>query len=85
MTTRVRTKLVVFAHSFLLPEADGAQPAGTYTVETEEELLETASFASWRRVSTTIHCCAAGGITRFINVDPLALDAALARDAEHAN
>jgi hypothetical protein len=80
VTTRVTSNTVSFSHPFLLDEADGEQPPGTYTVETEEELLESVSFPVYRRVSTVIHFRAPGGVTRFVTVDPAVLDAALVRD-----
>ena len=49
MTTRVTIKTVIFAHPFVVDAADGEQPPGVYTVETEEELLESASFPAYRR------------------------------------
>ena len=81
MTTRVTTKAVIFAHSFVVDELDGEQPPGIYTVETEEELLETVSFPAYRRVSTIIYCHDGNGVTRFATIDPATLAAALARDA----
>jgi hypothetical protein len=85
VTTRVTSRTVIFGHPFLLDEADGEQPPGIYTVETEEELLESVSFPAYRRVSTMIQCHAPGGITRFVTVDPTALDAALARDGRDSD
>ena len=81
MTTRVTTKAVIFVHPFVVDEMDGEQPPGVYTIETEEELLESVSFPVYRRVSTVMVCQAAGGVTRFVTIDPQVLDAALARDA----
>jgi len=81
LTTRVTTKAVIFAHSFVVDELDGEQPPGIYTVETEEELLETVSFPAYRRVSTIIYCHGGNGVTRFATIDPATLAAALARDA----
>jgi len=82
MTMRVTTKTVIFGRPFTVDKADGEQPPGVYTVDTEEELLESVSFPAYRRVSTVMHCPAAGGITRFVTIDPIALEAALARDAK---
>jgi hypothetical protein len=86
MTTRVTTKSVTFAVTFAQPftvnDMTGEQPPGVYIVETEEELLESFSFSAYRRLSTVMRCPAAGGIMRFVTIDPTALDAALARDAE---
>ena len=81
VNNRVTTRTVIFVRSFLLNEADGELPPGIYTVETEEELLESVFFPAWRRVSTVMHCQAASGITRFATVNPAVLEAALARDA----
>ena len=80
VSTRLTSRTVIFVRPFLLCEADGEQPPGIYTIDTEEELLESVSFPAYRRVSTVIHCHAPGGITRFVSVDPAVLDAALARD-----
>jgi hypothetical protein len=81
MITRVTTKTVIFARPFVVDKADGEQPPGVYTVDTEEELLESVSFPAYRRVSTVMRCPAPGGITRFVTIDPIVLDAALAREA----
>ena len=84
MTTRVSTKTVIFSHAFVLNEADGEQPPGIYAIETEEEPLDVMSIAAYRRVSTVMYrydLHAAGGLVRFVSIDPSELDAALARDA----
>jgi hypothetical protein len=43
MTVRTTSKTVTFRHPFNLTGTDEVQPAGTYTVETDEELLQPAS------------------------------------------
>jgi len=80
MTTRVTTKTVIFAHPFVVNAMYGEQPPGVYTVETEEELLESISFPVHRRVSTVMFCHGPSGITRFVTIDPHVLEAAMARD-----
>jgi hypothetical protein len=83
-TTRVTNKTVVFSRPFVLNEADGEQPPGIYTVETEEERLDVMSISAYRRVSTVMNHYnqyAGGGFVRFVAIDPAELDAALARDA----
>jgi hypothetical protein len=80
MTTRITTKTVVFTRPFVVVDADGEQPPGVYTVDTQEELLESISFPVYRRVSTVMRCPAPGGMIGFVTIDPIALDAALARD-----
>ena len=54
-TTRVTNKTVVFSRPFVLNEADGEQPPGIYTVETEEERLDVMSISAYRRVSTVMN------------------------------
>ena len=85
MTTRVTTKTVVFSRAFILNEADGEQPPGVYTVETEEEPLDVVSISAYRRVSTVMHRCnvrPTGGFIRFVSINPAELDNALAREAK---
>ncbi len=61
MLTRTQYTTLVFRRSFPLKSSGGLQAAGTYTVETEEELLDGLSFPAYRRVSTTIRRQASGG------------------------
>jgi len=80
MRTRTTSKTVIFAQPFIVDAADGEQPPGIYTVETEEELLESVSFPAYRRVATVMHCHSNSGVVRYVNIEPRALVAALARD-----
>lgn len=52
MSTRTQHSSVVFRRAFRLKGIAGEQPAGTYTLETEEELLEGLSFEAYHRTST---------------------------------
>ena len=80
MTRRITTQSVVFRRPFVVDPVDGEELLpGLYTVETEEESLDTISFLAYRRVSTVIRVCT-GGTTRLIAVDPDVLAAALRRD-----
>src|SRR5947209_2852295 len=54
MTVRTTSKTVTFIHPFSLTGTDEVQPAGTYTVETDEELLEPSSFPAYRRIATLL-------------------------------
>ena len=47
MTVRTTSKTVTFTHPFNLSGMDEVQPAGTYTVETDEELLQTSSLPAY--------------------------------------
>jgi hypothetical protein len=80
MTTRTSSKHITFRLPFVLRGLDVAQPAGTYTVDTDEELIQALSFPAWRRTATTLKLVR-GGITEYVPIDPKDLDEALARDA----
>lgn len=87
MTTRTIRTTVTFARPFSLSGFDGQQPAGSYSVETDEELLE-LSFPAYRRVATMMQLRSgaslngnASGILQVAIIDPAQLVAALAADA----
>jgi hypothetical protein len=85
MTVRTTSKTVTFMHPFNLSGMDEMQPAGTYTVETDEELLQTSSLPAYKRISTLIRLPVrprSTVVTQIVEVDPLELAAALARDAQ---
>jgi hypothetical protein len=84
MTMRTSQKTVTFRRPFSLSGMDKVQPAGTYTVETNEELLEGVSFPAWRRTATTILLrpqAGAAGPVADLDIDPLELEAAQESDA----
>jgi|tagenome__1003787_1003787.scaffolds.fasta_scaffold14022430_1 hypothetical protein len=84
MPNRTHREIMVFRRPFRLRGWSQAQPAGTYVVETEEELIEGLSFAAYHRVSTTITREVLPGATRqTIPVDPV--DLAKAHAADLAN
>ena len=55
MTTRTRRSTLTLAQPFRLRNIDETQPAGAYAIETDEELLDTASRLAYRRLATYIH------------------------------
>ena len=83
MESRTQRETLVFRHTFTLAGVPGAQPAGTYTLETEEEMIDGLSFAAWRRVATTLMRCdvAPGRPIEALAVDPRDLARAQAADA----
>ena len=84
MTTRTTETTVTFRRPFTLAALDGAQPAGTYRIETDEERLEGLSFDAFQRVATMLHLpamSATGGRRQVITVDPAELAAALEADS----
>ncbi len=83
MTMRTSRKAATFRRPFSLSGMDAVQPAGTYTVETNEELIEGLSFPAWRRTATVILLrpqAGAAGSGEDLDIDPLELDAALESD-----
>ena len=83
MTTRTTGRTVTFRRPFVLASFGSELPAGSYDVETDEELLEGISFTAYRRTLTVIRLHPSPdrpGATQTLSVDPNELDAALARD-----
>jgi hypothetical protein len=83
MTTRTSKQTVTFKRPFVLSGLDRVLPAGAYSVETDEALLEGLSFPAYRRVLTVIHLRperGRPGVTETLAIDPNDLDAALKRD-----
>ena len=54
MTLRTHRETLTFAHPFTLSGVEDVQAPGSYTVQTDEELLEGLSFLAYRRVATVI-------------------------------
>lgn len=84
MSERTTEVQVTFLHPFSLAGVDGEQPAGTYTVETQEVSIDSLSFAAYRRVATTIVLPSRQygyAAKQVVTIDPHDLDAAKARDA----
>ena len=87
MTVRTSHKTVTFTRPFSLSAIDEVQPAGTYTVETDEELLQGVSFPAYRRLATLIFLPSRPGnafLEQVVNINPLELQAAQERDAASA-
>ena len=85
MTMRTTSRTVTFVQPFNLSGMDEEQPAGTYTVETDEELLQTSSLSPYKRVSTLMRLPSRPTgtmLTQIVEVNPLELAAALTRDAK---
>lgn len=82
MPNRTHREDMVFSRPFSLKGWSEPLPAGTYAVETEEELIEGLSFPAYRRVSTTItrRAAHAGALVQAIPVDPRELARARAAD-----
>ena len=84
MTVRTSRKSVTFAQQFSLSGIDQVQPAGTYTVERDEELLPGLSFPAYQRIATLMVLRSRGRVPvveEVVNIDPLELQASQERDA----
>ena len=84
MTVRTTSKTVIFMHPFSLTGTDEVLPAGTYTVETDEELLQPSSLPAYRRIATLLRLERNTGtvLTQIVETNPVELAGALARDAQ---
>jgi hypothetical protein len=84
MSIRTTSSTIRFSRPFVLTGIADEQPPGSYTVETEEELLSHVSFPAYRRVATLMRLPPRPGSTersRVVDLDPLELTALLAADA----
>lgn len=81
MQTRTTTKLVTFRKAFLLSGLDGPMPAGTYTIHTEEEMMDTVSFVGWRQIGCAI-VLHREGAEEHVAIDPQELREALVHDGD---
>ena len=75
---RTTRESVTFDRPFSLGAVEGLQPAGTYTVDVDEELIEGLSFLAYRRVATTIYLplrAGGSGSVQAVRVDPSELAA----------
>jgi hypothetical protein len=82
---RTTVRAVTFVRPFVLAGWP-VQPAGTYIVETDEELIEGVSFSAYLRVATYIRWDLPRGVSGTIEslkVDPAELEAAIRRDAAY--
>jgi hypothetical protein len=77
MSIRTARTTVAFARPFAVIGLDDLQPAGTYTVETDEELIDGLSFPAYRRIATSIFLPAhpaRPGWAEVVEIDPHELE-----------
>lgn len=79
MTTRMTSRTVTFQRPFILAGFSHLQPPGSYTVETEEEQIDSISFPAWKRTMTIMHL-KKGVTTEYHPIDPDELQEAMLRD-----
>ena len=66
----------------MLTGFERAQSPGVYTVETDEQVLDTVTRVVLRRVETRMEIHPRPGTSESVPIDPLELERALLRDAE---
>ncbi|MFN3609229.1 MAG: hypothetical protein ACK4Y9_09210 [Hyphomonas sp.] len=85
MSNRVSKRLVTFKKPFRLDSIERQWPAGDYTIETEDEPLDSKSSVAYRTICTTMILHPPSGKSGrhiYIEIEPAELDAALKRDRE---
>ncbi|MBY4628636.1 hypothetical protein [Rhizobium croatiense] len=85
MTSRTTQTVVRFSSPFRLPGFDGAQPAGEYRIDYDEELIEGVSRLAWMRVGAFIHLpaiAAQSSTQQMMSIQPSDLETALEKDHE---
>jgi hypothetical protein len=83
MTQRTVHSTITFSRPFLLSGFDEPLQAGTYKIETLEELVEGVSFPVWRRIETLLLLNQQPGqpkLTQVAVIDPVELEEARSRD-----
>ena len=83
MTIRTSSKFVIFNHPFKIGMLSEFQPAGSYQVDTDEELIEGLSFVAYKRILTIIHLHSKNklkSLTRALTISAKDLEIALQKD-----
>ena len=81
---RTTRETVIFDQPFRLSGVEEEQPAGAYTIATDEDLIEGLSFLAYRRIATTIYLPlphGGSGSTQAFPVDPREIDSVRRRCA----
>ena len=84
VTVRTTRSTVTFQAPFSMPGISGEQPAGTYDLEVDEELIAGIERPAYRRVATLLYLTTPRG-TRTCTITADELAAALERDALASN
>jgi hypothetical protein len=83
MTQRTVHTTITFSQPFMMSGFEEPLPAGTYKIETLEELIEGLSFPAWRRIETLLLLNQQPGqpkLSQVAVVDPVELEEARSRD-----
>ena len=79
MESRITIEQVTFQRPFSLSGLQGIQQSGTYTIRTEEQMLDTFSFIGWRQGGTIMVLHRNGGV-EYAAINRQELREALVRD-----
>ena len=85
MCERKSEKRINFAHSFVIKSHNETFPAGSYVLESYDELINGISFIAYRTLRTFLRISITknGAVTRrIIEVDKAEIDAALLADTK---
>ena len=81
MENHVTIEQVTFQRPFRLSGLQGIQQSGTYTIRTEEQMLDTFSFIGWRQAGTIMVLHRDGGV-EYAAINRQELREALVRDGD---
>jgi hypothetical protein len=70
MERRITTETVIFRHPFRLAGFEHEEAPGVYTLEIEEEALDTLSVIGWRHIATILKLRRLGA-TECVVIDPV--------------
>lgn len=85
---RTTSTIVTFRFAFQLEDLPGSYPAGSYTIETIEELILGVSVVAYRRIGTFIKLPMLRGLSsgrQIVPITPECLEAAIDRDNRSHN
>lgn len=81
MERRTTVETLIFRHPFRLAGFEREEAAGVYTIEVEQEALDSLTVIGWRHLGTCIRL-AHQGATELVPVDPAELREAQERDRD---
>ncbi len=85
MSSRTTTSVVTFLHPFVVAGYTDELPAGDYEVLADEDVMQSDSFAAYRRTATFLLINWHTGKSELRAVDHRDLELALAQDQAKAN
>jgi hypothetical protein len=81
MERRITSETVIFRRPFRLAGLTRDEGPGIYTIEVEQEALDTLASVGWRHIATTLRLRRDGAV-ECVPVNPAELREAIARDQD---